>query len=347
MRILNDKDQEITKYQISDLKGAPVPATISEREHKRRLLQPLFDRLKKLGISGEMQARTWCEGALAHPLAKMADIKEEEIPSLVDVAKKALGEPLMDFDEVVALAPVAPGIPKAQPNAPQMPADTTSSLDAVKECLANSPVGEEKRMCGTNGCANKPEEREFCEECSRTQEIDVAVSTMVSNATNHADSLTAEAIVSDPGQEPEKPDARPSLEVAIGSHASITTGRLAPYITRLRSWNLRKLSPERRKRFRSIVTELELAWDNLRQELQTLAAEGFVAKTSPSTRLAATLRVGDAVELDESQLALFSEVYSPEELADLKVDAITDTHAVVSGPLRSLGPVKLCHLAKK
>jgi hypothetical protein len=346
MRILNDKDQEIAKSQISDLKGAPVPATIYEREHKRRLLQPLFDRLKKLGISGEMQARTWCEGALAHPLSKMADIKEEEIPSLVDVAKKALGEPLMDFDEVVALAPVAPGIPEAHPNAPQMPSDTTPSLDAVKECLANSPVGEEKRMCGTNGCANKPEESGFCEECNRTLHFQ-ATTRMVEILDEHVDTSeeseenaagTAQMVPAEP---------RPSLEVAIGSHSSITTGRLAPYITRLRSWNLRKLSPERRKQFRNVVTELELAWDNLRQELQTLAAEGFVAKTSPSTRLAATLRPGDSVALDDSQMALFAEVYSPEELDNLKVDAITDTHAVVSGPLRSLGPVKLCHLAKK
>ena len=358
MRILNDKDEQITQSQISELKGAPVPAAILERERerqllqplfererKRQLLQPLFDRLKKLGISGELQARTWCEGALAHPLAKMADIKDEEIPALVDVAKKALGEPFGATEETPATL-VVPDTTLDLTKSVNSP-PSTPFLDAVKECLSESPEVEEKRMCETNGCANEPGDSGFCEECSRTLHFQ-ATTRLIEDSPDGYTDVSEELEENTAGIAPMVPaEPRQSLEVAISSHASITTGRLGPYIIRLRSWNLRKLSPERRKRFRGVVTDVELAWDNLRQELQALAAEGFVAKTSPSTRLAATLRPGDAVSLGDSQKAMFAEVYSQEELDNLKVDAVTDTHAVVSGPLRSLGPVKLCHLAKK
>jgi len=139
---------------------------------------------------------------------------------------------------------------------------------------------------------------------------------------------------------------RPSLDVAIDSHKSISQ-RIHPFLLRLRSWSLKKLSPQERLRFVGVVEDMEAAWSAVLCELDTLKKAGFVAKTTQNTRLAASLRPGDPISLSPELHVDFRQLYNEDELANLKVVRVTSTHAIVTGQARELGPIKLCHIVPK
>jgi len=149
-----------------------------------------------------------------------------------------------------------------------------------------------------------------------------------------------------PTGEKSKVPPRPSLDVAIDSHASISL-RLLPFFKRMRSWDIRKLESDLASRFLNSITNLENNWQALQNALESMRRSGFVAKTTIATRTAAKLRPGDSVQLTDKQYAIFSQLYSKEELDDLTVIASTSTHVFLTGPTHNIGALRICHIKPK
>jgi hypothetical protein len=140
--------------------------------------------------------------------------------------------------------------------------------------------------------------------------------------------------------------ARPSLEVETEVNENLMP-RVLSHVGRMRAWDLRSLTPDMRLSFTGAVEDLAAAFARLQDELGKLAAFGFVAKTTPVTRLRAVLTAGTKVNLRADKRAEFSEVYPAEVLDNLTVGAVGATHALVVSGERELGPVKLIHLEVK
>jgi ethanolamine utilization microcompartment shell protein EutS len=83
--------------------------------------------------------------------------------------------------------------------------------------------------------------------------------------------------------------------------------------------------------------------------LSLLLAQGFVAKTTPTTRLASKLVPGARVRLVEAKAREYAQLFSKEQLDALEVapgaKSVTATHAkVIAGDGETVGCFKLCHL---
>jgi hypothetical protein len=99
---------------------------------------------------------------------------------------------------------------------------------------------------------------------------------------------------------------------------------------------------------RDAVDDLSDSFGRIGQILTMLAADGFEAKTTPVTRIAAKLTHGAKVSLREDQRAIFSKVYSDEQLDSLSVVKVTDTHVqLMAEDGSNLGLVRLIHVVVK
>ena len=140
---------------------------------------------------------------------------------------------------------------------------------------------------------------------------------------------------------------RPSLEVETEVHDNLRP-RIEAHLTRMRAWDMRKLAPAIEQQFRAALVGVDLAWVNLADALNALHGAGFVAKTTPVTRIASKLAIGTRVSMREDKRVEFLSLYSEEQLAYLEVQKVGPQHAVViAGDGTSLGPVKLIHLVVK
>ena len=134
---------------------------------------------------------------------------------------------------------------------------------------------------------------------------------------------------------------RPSLEVAIENLANLTK-HVAPFCGRLRAWDLRELPGDIAIRFQGSVEDLASAFVRLTDQLTSLKAMGFVAKSTPISRLRAKLQVGGRVKLTEKARPEFEQLFTPEQLDSLEVAQLRAQHAfLVCRDGTSLGAVKL------
>jgi hypothetical protein len=148
---------------------------------------------------------------------------------------------------------------------------------------------------------------------------------------------------------PDEPVAPPrqSLEVETEVHDNLRP-RIEAHLTRMRAWDMRKLEPSIEQQFRAALIGVDLAWVYLADAINALHKAGFVAKTTPVTRIAAKLEAGTRVSLREDKRAELLSLYSEEQLDSLEVQKVGPQHAVViAGDGTSLGPVKLIHLVVK
>jgi len=141
--------------------------------------------------------------------------------------------------------------------------------------------------------------------------------------------------------------SRPSLEVETEVHANLKP-RVLAHVSRMKAWDLRKLGLVMVTSFSGAIEDLRCAVERVELELVKLALDGFVAKTTPVTRIAAKLQRGAKVTLREDQRAIFAKVYSDEQLDSLSVVRVTDTHVqLMAEDGSNLGLVKLIHVAVK
>ena len=102
---------------------------------------------------------------------------------------------------------------------------------------------------------------------------------------------------------PEKPGQRPSLEVESEVHANLWK-RILAHLGRMRAWDLRKAGDMYAGEFRDAIQSLEEEWKRVTNCLDALSLIGFVAKTTPVTRIASKLTFGALVDLREDQRAV-------------------------------------------
>jgi hypothetical protein len=137
---------------------------------------------------------------------------------------------------------------------------------------------------------------------------------------------------------------RPSLAVETDVNRNLRP-RLMAHIGRMRAWDLRELPVDDAQEFTGALSTLASTFTLLERCLDKLALRGFVAKTTPVTRIAAKLYQGSRVSLREDKLAEFSTVYTQEQLEGLTVGRLTPTHAqLLTSDGESIGLVKLIHV---
>jgi hypothetical protein len=144
-----------------------------------------------------------------------------------------------------------------------------------------------------------------------------------------------------------KPEHRPSLEVETEVHDNLAP-RIEAHLARMRAWDMRKLEPVLEQQFRSAMVGVGVAWASLGTALGELMVAGFVAKTTPVTRLASKLSIGAKVSLRDDQREIFAKVYSDEQLGSLSVVKVTDTHVqLMAEDGSNLGLVKIIYITLK
>ena len=142
-------------------------------------------------------------------------------------------------------------------------------------------------------------------------------------------------------------EQRPSLEVETEVHDNLRP-RIEAHLARMRAWDLRSLDPESIHAFRFILDHIQQGVEALTKRLKHLSATGFVAKTTPVTRIAAKLTRGARVDLRADKRAEYAQVYSDEQLNSLSVVKVTDTHVqLMADDGSNVGLVKVCHVRLK
>jgi len=122
---------------------------------------------------------------------------------------------------------------------------------------------------------------------------------------------------------------RPSLDVAIENLANLTK-HVSPFCGRLRAWDTRDLPSDLSVRFQGSVEDLAAAFVRLGDQLTAMRAMGFVAKTTPISRLRAKLQVGQQVNLTGKAFEDFSQAYSSDQLSSLHITKLLREHAVLA-----------------
>jgi hypothetical protein len=139
---------------------------------------------------------------------------------------------------------------------------------------------------------------------------------------------------------------RPSLDVAIDSHALLLP-RITSFCTRLLTWDTRALSPVHALLFSGAIADMEASYAALGAQLATLKAEGFEAKTTQSTRIKMRLK-GKPVALRQDARDEFAKLFTDEQLDSLTFTQSTRTKAMlVAGDGSTLGLVPFTHLLPK
>ena len=144
-----------------------------------------------------------------------------------------------------------------------------------------------------------------------------------------------------------KAESRPSLEVEMEVHQNLKP-RIFAHAVRMRAWDLRKLPLDLRNEFTCAIDAFCAGQGRLEIAMAKLCAEGFEAKTTPVTRLAAKLEAGSRVALRADQRATFATCYTDEQLDSLTVVRTTDTHVLLqAGDSSNIGLVKIIHVEVK
>ena len=135
---------------------------------------------------------------------------------------------------------------------------------------------------------------------------------------------------------------RPSLEVETEVHAHLAP-RIEAHLRRIEAWDLRSLSEEHRLTLAGNISSLREHFEALGEELARIAASGFVAKTTASSRKRAALKcsIGKPVKLrpdiHAKTVGLF---YTDEELATLIVSKVGESSVLVrTAEGREIGPL--------
>jgi hypothetical protein len=140
---------------------------------------------------------------------------------------------------------------------------------------------------------------------------------------------------------------RPSLEVEMEVHQNMKP-RIHAHVGRMRAWDLRKLPLEVRNEFTCALDAFGAGQERLEIAMAKLFTDGFVAKTTPATRIAAKLEPGARVTLRADQRATFAAIYTDEQLDSLSVVRTTDTHVLLQADdSSSIGLVKIIHVEIK
>ena len=144
-----------------------------------------------------------------------------------------------------------------------------------------------------------------------------------------------------------KAEQRPSLEVETEVHDNLRP-RIEAHLGRMRAWDLRSLPIGDRGEFILRMGQLETSFTALGEWLETLRVSNFVAKTTPTTRIASKLTHGTKVSLRDDKRAEFAQVYSAEQLDSLSVVKTTDTHVqLMAEDGSNIGLVRICHVVVK
>jgi hypothetical protein len=138
---------------------------------------------------------------------------------------------------------------------------------------------------------------------------------------------------------------RPSLDCEMEVHDNLSQ-RIHAHVNRMLAWDTRKLDIERRVSFVGAASDLKAACTRVARELLALKSAGFIAKTTPATRILSKLEVGARVLLKPAQCDVFAEAYSREQLSSLRVVRVAGNHVQLeASDGTGLGLVKLCHIA--
>lgn len=140
---------------------------------------------------------------------------------------------------------------------------------------------------------------------------------------------------------------RPSLEVETEVNRHLKP-RILAHVARMKAWDLRKLSVEDRATVSCSLDALAGCFVRVEDALAMLAKAGFVAKTTPVTRIAAKLEFGTKVTLRADQRETFAQIYTDEQIDSLSVVKTTDTHVqLMASDGSNVGLVKLIHVEIK
>jgi hypothetical protein len=140
---------------------------------------------------------------------------------------------------------------------------------------------------------------------------------------------------------------RPSLEVETEVNRRLKP-RILAHVARMKAWDLRKLSIEDRATVSCSLDALASCFARVEDALAMLAKAGFVAKTTPVTRIAAKLEFRTKVTLRADQRETFAQIYTDEQLDSLSVTKTTDTHVqLMAADGSNIGLVKLIHVEIK
>lgn len=117
----------------------------------------------------------------------------------------------------------------------------------------------------------------------------------------------------------DKPDPRPSLDVAIETHGNLRQ-RIEALCSRLLAWDTSKLG-DVGQRFSDSVKDLRANCLLLGEQLGILKAMGFEAKSTPRSRRDQAIASG-RVKLNEATRLAWSKHYSEEELGQVSIVAL-------------------------
>ena len=124
--------------------------------------------------------------------------------------------------------------------------------------------------------------------------------------------------------------------------------RIQQHVDTMGTWDTRKLPNAQRIQVSGALADLVAAYDRVGFVLSLLRVGRFVAKTTPTTRIASKLTHGTKVTLRDDKRAEFAQVYSDEQLNSLAVVKTTDTHVqLMAEDGSNIGLVRICHVVVK
>lgn len=180
-----------------------------------------------------------------------------------------------------------------------------AKTETMLEEVANLPEVEEPTFPKCNSCGQsfaEPREGDTCIVCL-TKEGKAPPSI--------AEQARAEVAAA-------KPEARPSLEVAIDTHKNLMP-RIGAMCSRLLAWDVAELG-DIGEAFATSVRDLRDRCAAVGVQLQTLAGMGFIAKTSAKSRRDRAI-AENKVALSDATRSAWSKHYSEEELAQVSIVA--------------------------
>ena len=149
------------------------------------------------------------------------------------------------------------------------------------------------------------------------------------------------AAADDPTAPETPPVSRPSLDVAIENLFHLRP-RVDALCLRLAGWDTRSLGMGTQAAFAETVASVDKSLHDLEQMLVVLKGLGYVAHATPLTRKLARLHPGTLVKLLDP--APWAEIYTAEELASIRVEAVAGKRAFLKTCDRDLGLVEISKL---
>jgi hypothetical protein len=145
---------------------------------------------------------------------------------------------------------------------------------------------------------------------------------------------------------PLRPAARPSLEVETEVHSHLAP-RIEAHVRRILGWDPSGLPEDTQREIASVATSVRDSFRALGLLLANRTREGFVARTTATSRKRAALKcaVGQEVRIrDDVRAKMVGLFYSEEELSCVRLVRVGEDSVLLAAGGREIGPLPFAHV---